>query len=167
MHLGRRETRNIGSKTDSQTHEEVMYSHEPNTLYNPSSDQIPSFSPLDEYNLIFAANASSQPEEPQHIVRLLGHRVPHALRKDSLKVGPVGRARVSRERVIRRVCAGALGVAEDVGPLLDLLVEVLRVERRVTRIVRGISMWLWRKRLSTHADPCQTCIFGRVPVKPE
>ena len=116
-----------------------------------------------------AANASSQPEEPQHIVRLLGHRVPHALRKDRLKVGPVGRARVPRQRVIRRVRARALGVAEDVGPLLDLLVEVLRVERRVPAITQSaprVTPHPTPGGKNTHAVPCQTCIFGRAPSYP-
>ena len=55
-----------------------------------------------------------------------------ALSEDGLDIGAERSTRVVRERVTTHVGAGGLGYTEDVGPLLDLLPEVLWVKCGVT-----------------------------------
>ena len=61
-----------------------------------------------------------------------------ALSEDGLDIGAERSTRVVRERVTTHVGAGGLGYTEDVGPLLDLLPEVLWVKCGVT-FVSNIS----------------------------
>jgi hypothetical protein len=59
--------------------------------------------------------------------------VADALGEDRLEVRAKGRVGVARRQVrLRDVRNGRRGVVEDGRPLLDLLEEVLRVQRRVT-----------------------------------
>lgn len=71
-------------------------------------------------------------EPVQDIASLLWHGVADTLGENGLDVGAVRRAGVAGERVVGDVGDGSLGDVEDVGPLLDLLPEILGVESGVT-----------------------------------
>ena len=73
--------------------------------------------------------------EPLQVLHALdGNAVPHACSQDSLQVRAVDRLGVPAEgRVLEHL--GGRVIAEDAGPLLDLLLQVLWVERRVFRPV--------------------------------
>ena len=93
------------------------------------------------------------------------------LRKDRLEVGAERRVRIpAREVRLRRVRDRRARVPEHRRPLLDLLEEVLREERRVAIIRATIvsSQPVFRPQIikgkGAYAVPCQTCIFGRAPV---
>lgn len=58
------------------------------------------------------------------------------LSKDSLDVVTERSTRVVRERVATQVGRRSLGYAEDVGPLLNFLPEVLWVKRGITSRLR-------------------------------
>ena len=72
------------------------------------------------------------PEELEVLLLEQGHGVADALREDRLEVGPKRRVRVPAGQVrLGRVRDGRARVPEHRRPLLDLLEEVLREERRV------------------------------------
>lgn len=73
----------------------------------------------------------AQSEPSQDIVGLLGYSVTDALSQNSLDVGAERGARVTTERVVGRVGHRCLTNTENVGPLLDVLPEVLRIQRSV------------------------------------
>jgi hypothetical protein len=62
------------------------------------------------------------------------------LRQNSLELGAIGGGAVPAERGVGHVGSRGLGVAENVGPLLDLLPEVLGVEGGVTDSQISISI---------------------------
>lgn len=104
------------------------------------------------------------PQELQVLLLEQRDRVANALGKNRLEVGAVRRVRVpAREIRLGHVRDGRAGVPEDGRPLLDRLVEVLRIEGRITAITTSVSA-AKREAQNTHAVPCQTCIFGRAPV---
>ena len=72
-------------------------------------------------------------EELQVLLLEERHRVPDALREDRLEVRAESRVRVARgEERLRHVRERRARVPKDGRPLLDLLKEVLREQRRVT-----------------------------------
>jgi hypothetical protein len=85
------------------------------------------------------------------------------LSEDSLEFGTIGGGAVTVQRTVGYVGSRSLGVPEDVGPFLDLLEEVLRIESGVTERVSELILDA-RLKGATYAVPCQTCIFGRSPV---
>ena len=88
-----------------------------------------------------------------------------ALSEDGLDIGAERSTRVVRERVTTHVGAGGLGYTEDVGPLLDVLPEVLGIKGRITFKVNVNGLPVGEENI-THAVPCQNWNLGRVPVKP-
>lgn len=77
--------------------------------------------------------ASSRDPEPRKDIRLLHlDIVRHARGADGLEVGAVDGARPSGHGGVALRGRGGRAVPEDVGPLLDGLVEVVVVQRRIT-----------------------------------
>ena len=91
-----------------------------------------------------------------------GHSMPNALGEDCLEVRTKRRVRVARrEERLGHIRERRARVPEDSRPLLDLLEEVLRVERGVTiKVQSSQTLKQWRKGMNTYAVPCQTCILG-------
>ena len=94
-----------------------------------------------------------QAEPVEHIICLLGDGMADALGEDRLDVRTKRRARVSGERVICPVRCRGLRNPEDVGPLLDVLPEVLWIQRSVA-VNGSVSGRAWYAG-KTYAVPCQ------------
>ena len=98
------------------------------------------------------------------------HRMTHTLRENRLELGPERSVGVSaREIRLRHVGDRRTRVPKHRRPLLDRLIKVLRVERRVPAVTQSaprVTPHPTPGGKNTHAVPCQTCIFGRAPSYP-